>query len=64
MREHTVRDLQTSSKPTAPESEPPKGVEIRYPGLGKIFLLWTAIGVLTSLRYYFYMPLIPGKNDL
>jgi len=59
-----VSDLQTSSKPAAPVSETPKSAEIRYPGLGKIFLLWTAIGVLTSLRYYFYMPLIPGIRDL
>ncbi len=59
-----MRDLQTSFEPAAPVSETPKAAEIRYPGLGKIFLLWTVIGVLTSLRYYFYMPLIPGKNDV
>jgi len=59
-----VSDLPSSPKPAVPASKTPKGAGIRYPGLGKIFLLWTAIGVLTSLRYYFYMPLIPGKNDL
>jgi len=59
-----VSDLQASSKLAVPAGEPTQDALIRYPGLGKIFLLWTAIGVLTSLRYYFYMPLIPGKNDL
>ena len=59
-----MSDLQSSPKPAVPASKTPKGTGIRYPGFGKIFLLWTAIGVLTSLRYYFYMPLIPGIKDL
>ncbi len=59
-----MSDLQTSSKPAAPGIETPKSAEIRYPGLGKIFLLWTAIGVLTTLRYYFFMPAIPTKGEL
>ncbi len=29
-----------------------------YPGFGKLFLIWTAVGVLTSLRYRFLRP--PG----
>ena len=59
-----MRDMQNYPETGVPASETRKNAEIRYPGLGKIFLLWTAIGVLTSLRYYFYMPLIPGIKDL
>ncbi|MFB3902349.1 MAG: sensor histidine kinase [Acidobacteriota bacterium] len=59
-----MSDLQTFPKTAVPADEPAKEHVIRYPGFGKIFLLWTTIGVLTSLRYYFYMPLIPGIREL
>lgn len=38
--------------------------DLRYPGLGKIFLIWTAIGLLTSLRYQFQRPAHTGSGDL
>lgn len=30
--------------------------EVRYPGPAALFLAWTAVGVLTSLRYQFFRP--------
>jgi two-component system LytT family sensor kinase len=45
-----VREMESSPKPVASTAEPPKGAEISYPGLGKMFLIWTAIGALTSVR--------------
>ncbi len=59
-----MSDLRISPKPAAPVSLTPKAAEIRYPGLGKMFLIWTAIGVLTSLRYYFFMPAVPAMGEL
>jgi signal transduction histidine kinase len=32
------------------------GLALRYPGVGKLFLIWTVIGVLTSLRYNLQRP--------
>ncbi|MFB3906259.1 MAG: sensor histidine kinase [Acidobacteriota bacterium] len=59
-----MSDLRGSAKPAVPASETAKGAEIRYPGLGKMFLIWTAIGALTSLRYYFFMPTKPAMVEL
>lgn len=50
-----VSNLQTSPEPSAAK-ELDNGIALRYPGIGKIFLIWTAIGVLTSLRYQFQRP--------
>lgn len=36
---------------------------LRYPGFGKMFLIWTAIGVLTSLRYQLQRPSNSGIGD-
>src|SRR5688572_18223218 len=44
-----------SPKPQAVK-EADDGIALRYPGIGKIFLIWTAIGVLTSLRYQWQRP--------
>ncbi len=55
----TLRGL--VSEPQAPHNaqstaDPENGAVLRYPGFGKIFLIWTAIGVLTSLRYQLQRP--------
>jgi two-component system, LytTR family, sensor kinase len=50
-----VTDPQTSPKPSA-ANELGDAIALRYPGFGKIFLIWTAIGVLTSLRYQWQRP--------
>ena len=47
-----MRDRQSSPKPAAPESEALRDVAIRYPGLGTMFLIWTGIGALSSVRDY------------
>jgi len=57
-----VRDQQSSPKPATPESEAPKGAEIRYPGLGAMFLLWTGIGAVTSVRNYLMFQ--PSKPEM
>lgn len=43
---------------------PVNGAELRYPGFGKMFLIWTAIGVLTSLRYQLQRPPNSGIGDV
>ena len=45
-------------------AEPQNATELRYPGYGKIFLIWTAIGVLTSLRYQLQRPSNSGIGDM
>jgi two-component system, LytTR family, sensor kinase len=37
-------------------SEPAKGPGPRYPGFGALFLIWTAVGTVTSARHYFELP--------
>jgi len=60
-----VRDQQSLPKPAAPESGAPRRAEIRYPGLGTIFLIWTGIGALTSVRdYLMFRPLKPEMSLL
>ncbi len=59
MPELTLRAL--VSKPRAPTAAPPTtnaetAPVLRYPGSGKIFLFWTALGLLTSLRYGLQRP--------
>jgi len=56
--------MEGSPKPAASETEPPKGAEIRYPGLGKMFLIWTAIRALTSVRYHLVSPSKPAAGEL
>lgn len=52
--------------PLAPPSaaEPDSGISLRYPGYGKLFLIWTAVGLLTSLRYQFRRPSYSDIGDL
>jgi hypothetical protein len=50
-----VSDLQTLPKPSL-RNESDDGTALRYPGIGKLFLIWTAIGLLTSLRYQSQRP--------
>lgn len=50
-----VSDLQTSPKPPVAKEFDDR-IALRYPGAGKIFLIWTVIGVLTSLRYQLQRP--------
>jgi two-component system, LytTR family, sensor kinase len=49
-------DLQTLPQPPAGK-ESDDGTALRYPGIGKLFVIWTAIGLLTSLRYQWQRPL-------
>ncbi len=50
-----VSDQQAPS--TAPfTTGPGNRAVLRYPGFGKVFLIWTAIGILTSLRYQLQRP--------
>jgi two-component system, LytTR family, sensor kinase len=56
-----VRNQPGIREPVAAGRDPSKSAEVRYPGFGTMFLVWTAIGVLTSLRYYF---LFPSKPEL
>lgn len=37
---------------------------LRYPGFGKVFLIWTAVGFLTSLRYQIQRPFYTEISDL
>lgn len=48
----TVTDLPALSK-SPPAAEAGGAAAARYPGYGKLFLIWTVIGVLTSLRFQF-----------
>lgn len=43
--------------PQIPSSDgPSEAGRLQYPGFGHLFLIWTAIGLLTSLRYQFHRP--------
>ena len=44
------------AKPVSPADDSDQKNALRYPGIGKVFLVWTAIGVLTSLRYQLQRP--------
>jgi len=59
-----VREMGSSPKPVASTAEPAKGAEIRYPGLGMMVLIWTAIGALTSVRYQLVSPSKPAVGEL
>ena len=43
---------------------PSSGGGLRYPGVGKLFLIWTAIGILTSFRYQAQRPASAAVGDL
>jgi len=58
-----VSDLTSPPKPHAVK-EADDGFALRYPGIGKVFLIWTAIGVLTSLRYQGHRPINAEIGDL
>jgi two-component system LytT family sensor kinase len=55
---------QRSRRSDASQSEPTKAAELRYPAFGALFLIWTAIGALTSGRHYFLTPARPETVDL
>jgi two-component system, LytTR family, sensor kinase len=59
-----VSDKQKAPGLTVLEGELSKGVEIRYPGLGMMFLIWTGIGALTSIRYSLMSPSKPDTEWL
>lgn len=54
--------MESSPKPAASETEPQKGAEIRYPGIGMMALIWTVIGALTSVRYQLVSPSKPAEG--
>jgi hypothetical protein len=58
--------LSDQLSPATPPSTPaPENCDVlRYPGFGRVFLVWTAIGVLTSLRYQLQRPPNSGIGDL
>ncbi len=56
--------MESSSKPAASETQPQKGAEIRYPGIGMMVLIWTAIGALTSVRYHLQLSSRPIVEEL
>ena len=56
--------MESSPKPAASETELRKGAAIRYPGFGMMFLIWTAIGALTSVRYQLVSPSKPAVGEL
>ncbi len=58
-----LSELQTLPQaPAGKESD--DGTALRYPGIGKLFLIWTAIGLLTSLRYQSQRPVNAEVGDL
>ncbi len=59
-----MREMESSPKPAASETEPVKGAGIRYPGFGIMVLIWTVIGTLTSVRYQFVSPSRPIVGEL
>lgn len=50
-----VSNRQAPANPRSTEDSE-AGMSLRYPGFGTIFLVWTAIGILTSLRYQLQRP--------
>jgi two-component system, LytTR family, sensor kinase len=44
--------------------EPANGAGLRYPGFGALFVIWTAIGALTSARHYYLTPSRPETVDV
>ena len=57
-----VNGLQRSSEPPVAKESADR-IALRYPGLGKIFLIWTAIGIVTSLRYQWQRPFSAEIGD-
>lgn len=60
MRLRALVSVPQTSPTTHATADPEKGAELRYPGVGKVFLIWMAIGLLTSFRYQFQRP--PNSN--
>ena len=54
--EQPERDPERSSGIVVPDGERAIGAEVRYPGFGALFLIWTAVGAVTSARHIF----LPG----
>ncbi len=59
-----MRVRQEARRPEPPEIEPANGAGLRYPGFGALFLIWTAIGALTSARHYYLTPYRPETVDV
>ncbi len=57
-REPTASGNGDSSVARLSSREPAEGAKVRYPGLGAMFLFWTAIGAFTSARYH----LLPSSH--
>jgi len=53
VREETTPVRPRAGRPDASRTEPFKAAELRYPGYGALFLIWTAVGAVTSARHYF-----------
>lgn len=47
-----------------PDSGAIRAAELRYPGFGALFLIWTAVGAVTSARHYFEPSSRPEAWDL
>lgn len=51
--------------PTPPINPHSTGAaDVRYPGPGKLFIVWTLVGILSSLRFQFQRPLNPELGQL
>jgi len=61
MLEKTVSDPQSAARSSASQSDPSDDAKISYPGFGKMFLVWTGIGALTTVRYSL---LFPSKQEM
>jgi two-component system, LytTR family, sensor kinase len=55
-REATLPVLPISHRPDPADSEPARIAGPRYPGFGALFLVWTAVGTVTTARHYFELP--------
>jgi len=48
----------------APAAESGRQAALRYPGPGRLFILWTVVGILSSLRFQFQRPSNPEIGQL
>ncbi len=59
-----MREMERSPKAPASDMDFQKGTEIRYPGPGKLLIIWTVVGILSSLRFQFQRPPNPEIGQL
>ena len=70
--EDSMRAVRGETEPAQPrpgqpgESDNPAlaTAELRYPGFGALFLIWTAVGAVTSARHYFEPSSRPDTQEL